>query len=128
MAADKIRAWSAITYQKPAAPLSSHSSLWDSKLSKPDAQWKPYRFPADSARENIQGHTIETTKEFAKLSQIIYRTITAWCGATGKVTARDLLKLYQQYTTWWANLPDYLTNTDFEGTDEKALPHVFSLQ
>ncbi|RDI78713.1 hypothetical protein Vi05172_g11297 [Venturia inaequalis] len=122
-------AWAAFTYQKPAAPISPHSNVFI-KVShnKSDAYWKSYRFPKDSGKDPITGHAIETAKEFTQLSQVIFQTIRVWCGSKGKVSAQTLLRLYRQFTSWKAALPEHLAILEFSADSApQALPHVFSL-
>jgi len=122
-------AWAAFTYQKPAAPISPNTTVFENvELDNLDAYWQPYRFPEDAANRETQSYAIETSKESAKLSQIEYQTINEWCGSRGRVTARGILGLYRRYLTWKAALPDHLIKLDFSAEDtHEALPHVFSL-
>lgn len=88
--------------------------------------WRYYRIPGD--RTNIPrrpSYAILTACHQAQLYRIVHETINMFCGAHGKITARDLLERYRRYLTWKDNLPAQIAHVDMNA---QALPHILFLQ
>ena len=66
-----------------------------------------------------------TAHENAKLYRIIHETILAFCGSRGKVSAHQLLVIYERYLGWKEHLPPSLSDVDGE---VESLPHAIFLQ
>jgi hypothetical protein len=124
------RVWAAFTYQKPTTPLSPKLAIFQQvSTDRPDSFWRVYRVPRDAGQASRPSHAIKVAKEFSKLSQIIHQTITEWCGAHGKITARGILQLYREYLLWNENLPEHLSGFENQPTStDKPLAHAFALQ
>lgn len=68
---------------------------------------------------------LETAAQSAELFRIVHETILTYCGSRGKVTAQQMLKLYERYLGWKEDLPPDIALLDLEA---KPLPHVLFLQ
>jgi len=115
-----------MTYQKPAAPLSTTLEVFTNVQSDTELDyWQPYRTPGDSTQVESPSHAIQTAKEMAKLSQIIHECINVYCGSRGKVSAKNIIALYGRFLEWKDSLSEDLSIT---AANVEFLPHVLCLQ
>lgn len=120
--------WAALTYQKPPASMSFNTAVFEHvELDRPDQYWQFYRFSRDAGVQDTPSHAIETARELAKLSLINFKTITAWCAGTGKMTAKLVLNLYREYLAWKNNLSHELSKVD-SASSQELLPYILLLQ
>ena len=90
------------------------------------AQWRYYRQPGDEANiPKRPSYAILTACHQAKLYRIVHDSINIYCGARGKVTAKEIIGCYRRYLDWEERLPDQVRRTD---EDAQPLPHVLGLQ
>lgn len=124
-------AWSALTYQKPSAPISTHASPFANiSLDRIEERWSMYRQPGDSSLELGEQSTDDrqslatlTACEHAKLYRIVHECILIYCGSRGKVSTKSILDLFQRYVMWKDGLPPGLRSVEGQ-----PLPHVLFLQ
>lgn len=129
--AHESSAWSGLTYQKPAAPISTRASPFTNiAIDQDEGRWNMYCQPGDSNMElgsrdtyDRQGFATQTACEHAKLYRIIHESILVYCGARGKVSAKALLDCFQRYVEWKDGLPPSLRSIE-----SQPLPHVLFLQ
>ena len=124
-------AWSGLTFQKPAAPISTRASPFTNiAIGQDEGRWNKYCQPGDSNIElgfrntdDRLGFATMTACEHAKLYRIIHECILVYCGARGKVSAPYLLDCFQRYIEWKDGLP-----SDIRSIESQPLPHVLFLQ
>lgn len=129
--ADESSAWSGLTYQKPAAPISTHTNPFaNMALDQSENRWSMYQQPGDNNLElghqnthDRQSFATVTACEQAKLYRIIHECIFIYCGARGRASADSLLDVFQRYFDWKDGLP-----ADLRSVEGQPLPHVLFLQ
>ena len=123
---DPNSAWSGLTFQQPSFPLSPHLSIFrDVSFDQPEAPWCLYRQPEDVEMAKRPSRALITAFEHAKLLNLVHKTILTYCGTMGRVTAREVSRLYDQHIQWMEALPDMIRAVSEE---DDPVPHVIYLQ
>lgn len=70
-------------------------------------------------------NALEVASSHAKLFRLVHETILIYCGSHSKVSAEQLLKLYERYLHWKDNLPPAIAAVELS---VEPMPHVLFLQ
>ncbi|KAK3171277.1 hypothetical protein OEA41_003361 [Lepraria neglecta] len=119
--------WKGTTFQRMWAPPAPQKPVFQNiRLDADDRVWRFYRHPGDERELPFRpSYAIITACQQAQLFSIIDESIGLYCGARGKVSAANVLEVYEKYMTWKEDLPDLIANIS-EG--DQPLPHILYLQ
>ncbi|KAL8941360.1 MAG: hypothetical protein Q9216_002299 [Gyalolechia sp. 2 TL-2023] len=119
--------WSALVYQKPTTPISSHALVFrDVPIERagPLSQGGRRRSQSDSCTVR-PAHYLRTAYEQAELYRIVHEILLSYCGSRGKVSGSDIVLIYERLLGWKKDLPTETPNAGAE--DEGSNPGLFLL-